>query len=144
AFISPRALGPLLRWLVSSGVISAQVAAPRPVNDPAVLVRFEQYLRDERRLQEVSVQAQVSRIRRFLKGYTPAGGVGAFTAAEITQALLDEGQGRQPVSVKKFGYVLRSFLRYCVLTGELDRDLTGATLVVRLPQPSLLPVGVDA
>lgn len=144
AFISPRALRPLVRWLAATEVIPAQVAVPRPVHDPPVLTRFEQYLRAERRLQEISVQAQVSRIRRFLNGYTPAGGIGALSATEVTQALLDEGNGRQPVSVKKFGYVLRSFLRYCLLTGELDRDLTGATLVVRLPQPSLLPVGLDA
>ena len=45
--------------------------------------------------------------------------------------------------MKKFGYVLRSFLRFCLLVGELDRDLTGATLAVRLPQPSLLPIGVS-
>ncbi|GAA2046836.1 tyrosine-type recombinase/integrase [Yaniella flava] len=144
AFVSPRALQPLVRWLAATGAIAAQTALPRPVQDPPVLTRFEQYLRTERRLQEISVQAQVSRIRRFLNGYTPGGGIGALTAAEVTQALLDEGNGRQPVSVKKFGYVLRSFLRYCLLTGDLDRDLTGATLVVRLPQPSLLPVGVDA
>lgn len=144
AFVSPRALQPLVRWLVAMEVIAAQTVLPRPVQDPPVLISFEQYLRTERRLQEISVQAQVSRIRRFLNGYTPAGGVGALSAAEVTQALLDEGNGRQPVSVKKFGYVLRSFLRYCLLTGALDHDLTGATLVVRLPQPSLLPVGIDA
>lgn len=143
AFVSPRALQPLVRWFIATEVVAAQAVVPPPPHDPPVLIRFEQYLRTERRLQEISVQAQVSRIRRFLKKYTPPGGVGALSAAEVTQALLDEGENRQPVSVKKFGYVLRSFLRYCLLTGELDRDLTGATLIVRLPQPSLLPVGID-
>ena len=143
ALFGHRALRPLLNWLAASGVIAVEAASPRQIQDPPVLVRFEEYLRDERRLKEISVQAQVSRARRFLNGYTPAEGLRALSAADVVRALLDEGEGRKPVSVKKFGYVLRSFLRFCVLVGELDRDLTGATLVVRLPQPSLLPIGVS-
>ncbi len=143
ALVSHRALRPLLNWLAAVGMITPQTAAPRQVQDPAVLVRFEQYLRQERRLKEISVQAQVSRVRRFLAGYTPPAGVGALRACDVTQALLDEGVDRKPVSVKKFGYVLRSFLRFCLVVGELDHDLTGATLVVRLPQPSALPIGVS-
>ncbi|MCW4466752.1 site-specific integrase [Glutamicibacter sp. MNS18] len=139
---SHRALRPLLKWLAASGAIAVEVALPRQVQDPPELVRFEEYLRVERRLKEISVQAQVSRARRFLNDYTPSGGLRELGAADVVRALLDEGEGRKPVSVKKFGYVLRSFLRFCFLVGELDRDLTGATLVVRLPQPSLLPVGV--
>ncbi|MBG0741706.1 tyrosine-type recombinase/integrase [Paeniglutamicibacter antarcticus] len=139
-----RALRPLLNWLVTSGTITAEVAAPRAVQDSVLLVRFEEYLRSERRLKEISVQAQVSRVRRFLNGYTPPGGISALSANDVTRALLGEGEGRKPVSVKKFGYVLRSFLCFCFLVGELDHDLTGATLAVRLPQPSLLPIGVSA
>ena len=140
---SYRALKPLLSWLVASAVIAVEVALPRQISDPLVLVRFEDYLRSERRLKEISVQAQVSRARRFLNSYTPPGGISDLKAADVIRALLDEGESRKPVSVKKFGYVLRSFLRFCFLVGELDRDLTGATLVVRLPQPSLLPIGVS-
>lgn len=143
ALFSHRALKPLLNWLAASGVIAMEVASPRQIQDTPVLVRFEEYLRDERRLKEISVQAQVSRARRFLNDFTPPGGLCALSAADVVRALLDEGEGRKPVSVKKFGYVLRSFLRFCFLVGELDHDLTGATLVVRLPQPSLLPIGVS-
>ena len=143
ALFTHRALHPLLNWLVTSGTISADVASPRAVQDSVLLVRFEGYLRSERRLKEISVQAQVSRVRRFLNGYTPPGGISALSASDVTRALLGEGEGRQPVSVKKFGYVLRSFLRFCFLVGVMDQDLTGATLAVRLPQPSLLPIGVS-
>src|SRR5699024_7421174 len=125
-------LKPLLNWLAALEVITADVALPRQVQDLAVLVRFEEYLRNERGLKEISVQAQVSRVRRFLNDYTPQAGVSALSAGDVIRALLDEGEGRKPVSVKKFGYVLRSFLRFGFLVGELDRDLTGATLVVRL------------
>lgn len=143
ALFSRRALRPLLDWLAASGVIAAEAASPLRPDDPAVLGRFEEYLLSERRLQAGTTAAQVARMRRFLNGYTPHGGLRDLSAGDVTRALLDEGEGRAPVSVKKFGYALRAFLRFCFLTGEIEHDLTGATLVIRSPQPSLLPVGVS-
>lgn len=143
ALFSRRALRPLLGWLVAGGVVTAEAASPLPPDDPAVLGRFEKYLLSERRLQAGTTAEQVSRIRRFLNGYLPSGGLTALSAGDVTRALLDEGEGRAPVSVQKFGYALRAFLRFCFLTGEIEHDLTGATLVIRSPQPSLLPVGVS-
>jgi site-specific recombinase XerD len=143
ALFSHRALRPLLGWLATSGVIAAEVASPRLPDDPAVLDRFEEYLLSERRLQAGTTAAHMARVRRFLNGYAPPGGLAELTAAEVTRALLDEGEGRAPVSVKKFGYALRAFLRFCLVTGEVEHNLTGATLVIRSPQPSLLPVGVS-
>jgi len=143
ALFSRRALRPLLGWLAAAGVITAEVAAPLRPADPAVLGRFEEYLLRERRLQACTAAAHVLRARRFLQDYTPPCGLSALSAGDVTRALLDEGEGRAPVSVKKFGYTLRAFLRFCFLTEVIDRDLTGATLVIRSPQPSLLPVGVS-
>jgi integrase/recombinase XerD len=143
ALFSRRALRPLLGWLAASGVIAAEAASPRRPDDPAVLGRFEEYLRSERRMQAGTTAAHLARVRRFLTGCTPPGGFAALSAGDVTRALLDEGEGRAPASVKKFGYALRSFLRFCFLTGVIDHDLTGATLVIRSPQPSLLPVGVS-
>jgi integrase/recombinase XerD len=141
--VTRRSLRPLLNWLAASGVIAAEVASPLPPEDPPVVARFEQYLLRERRLQAGTAAAHVARVRRFLDGYAPPGGLAELTAAEVTRALLDEGGGRAPVSVKKFGYTLRAFLRFCLVTGEVEHDLTGATLVIRSPQPSMLPVGVS-
>lgn len=145
ALFTRRALRPLLAWLAESGAINADVArGPLPSEDPAVLVRFERYLLTERRIGAPTTSAYVVRVRRFLKAYCPPEGLAGLSGAEITRALLDEGVGRAPASVKKFGYALRAFLRFCFITGELDHDLTGATLVIREPLPSLLPVGASA
>lgn len=141
--VTRRALRPLLCWLATSGVIAAAVASPPRPDDLPVLARFEEYLRRERRLQAGTTAAHVARLRRFLDDYTPPGGLVELTASEVTRALLDEGKDRAPVSVKKFGYTLRAFLRFCFVTGEVEHDLVGATLVIRSPQPSLLPVGVS-
>ncbi len=144
ALFTRRALQPLLGWLAESCVITAEVAAgPLPPEDPAVLVRFERYLRLERRIGARTTKAYVVRVRRFLTGYCPPDELSSLGAAEVTRALLDEGVGRAPASVKKFGYALRAFLRFGYVTGELDHDLTGATLVIREPLPSLLPVGAN-
>lgn len=143
ALFSRKALRPLLDWLAACGVISEETSRSAPRRDPLVLGQFEQYLLAERRLQLGTAAAHVARARRFLGGYCPPGGVAALGAADVTRALLEEGAYRRAVSVKKFATTLRVFLRFCFLTGLIDRDLTGATLVIRSPQPSLLPVGVS-
>lgn len=139
---SRKALGPMLEWLAGEGVISAAAAIVPTAADPVELVGFEEYLRVERRLAASTVAANVARARRFLTGYAPPEGVGALTAAEVTRALLDEGVTRRPVSVKAFGYTLRALLRFFFVTGVTSHDLSAATLVVRSPQPSRLPIGV--
>lgn len=145
ALFTRKALRPLLGWLAESGMIPAGAACPpRPPEDPAVLVRFEHYLLTERRIGARTTSAYVVRVRRFLKTHCPSEGFAGLSGADVTRALLDEGMGRAPASVKKFGYALRAFLRFCFITGELDRDLTGATLVIREPLPSLLPLGASA
>lgn len=140
---SRKALGPLLDWLAVEGVIGQQAAAVPVTADPVELVRFGEYLRVERRLADSTIAANMARARRFWAGYVPAGGVGELTAAEVTRALLDEGAARRPVSVKAFGYTLRSLLRFWFVAGITSHDLSVATLVIRHTQPSRLPVGAS-
>ena len=141
---SRKALRPLLGWLAAEGLIPTSAALPPAVVDPPVIARFEEYLRAERRLAAGTVAAHVSRVRRFVTGYVPEGGIGELTGADVTRALLDEGVTRRSSAVKRYGYTLRAFLRFCFITGIAERDLTGATLVIRSPQPSRLPVAVSA
>jgi integrase/recombinase XerD len=44
--------------------------------------------------------------------------------------------------VRRYGVALRSFLRYCYLTGLVERDLSGAALPVSGRRRSLLPQGI--
>jgi hypothetical protein len=133
----------MLVWLAGEGVIPAAAAIVPTIADPVELAGFEEYSRVERRLAASTVAANVARPRRFLAGYAPPGGAGALTAAEVTQALLDEGATRRPVSVKAYGYTLRALLRFFFITGVTAHDLSAATLVIRSPQPSRLPVGAS-
>lgn len=140
---SRRALCPVLHWLAGEGTIPRAAASVPVAVDPAELVGFEEYLRGERRLAASTIAASMARARRFIAGYAPPGGAGGLTAAEVTRALLDEGATRKPVSVKAFGFTLRSLLRFFFITGITGHDLSAATLVIRSPQTSRLPVGVN-
>lgn len=140
---SRKALGPTLEWLAYEGVIPAAATIAPTATDPVELVGFEGYLRVERHLAASTIAANVARARRFLAGYAPPEGAVALTAAEVTRALLDEGVTRRPVSVKAFGYTLRALLRFFFITGVTSHDLSAATLVIRSPQPSRLPVGAS-
>lgn len=141
---SRRALDPLLAWLAVEGAVLEDAAGPPALGVPLALSGFEEYLRAERRLAGSTIAAQMARARRFVSGYVPAGVVGELTAADVTRALLDEGVARKPVSVKAYGYMLRTLLRFWFVAGRTDHDLSAATLVVRSPQPSRLPVGVNS
>ncbi|HZL81017.1 MAG TPA: tyrosine-type recombinase/integrase [Demequina sp.] len=141
ALFTRRALKHLLGWLAESGVITPGVVVPPPPEMSAVLGRFETYLLVERRIQARATEAYVSRVHRFLTTHAPNKALAGVSAADVTRALLAEGETRAPASVKKFRNALRAFFRFCFVTGELDHDLTGATLVPRQSLPSLLPMG---
>lgn len=139
---SRRSLGTLMGFLDRLGVLPAE--EPQQQRLPELLAtEFERYLVGERGLLPRTAAAQGARVRRFLSEYCPPGGVGELSPAEITRALLDEGDRHAVSSVKRLGYTLRSFLRYAFLTGLIDHDLSGASIPVRAHQPSLLPIGIS-
>lgn len=107
-----------------------------------LLEGFAGYLRGERGLSELSVDAYRSDVGRFL------GSIGArdprrLTAADVSNAVLGELEaGRASATVARFGCSLRSFLRYCFVVGLVDHDLSAAVLPVARPRRSLLPKGI--
>lgn len=139
---SRRATRILMGYLDGLGVLPADVPAP-PSPVGMLAAGFEQYLLTERGLLPRTAAAQAARVRRFLTRYCPPTGVGDLTTADITAALLAEGTDHGVASVKRLGYNLRSFLRYAFLTGQIDQDLSGASIPVKARQPSLLPIGIS-
>ena len=138
---SRRATRMLLEFLSGLGVLP--VAEPSPPTPTQLAVEgFERYLQTERGLLPRTAAAQVARARRFLAVYCPPEGIGMLTPADVTRALLEEGEDHAVSSVKRLGYTIKAFLRYAFLTGLIDRDLTGSTVPVKSHQPSLLPIGI--
>ncbi len=139
---SRRSLGTLLGFLNRLGVLPVEESS-QPTPSELLAAEFERYLVSERGLLPRTAAAQGARVRRFLAEYCPPGGVGDLSTAEITAALLAEGDHHAVSSVKRLGYTLRSFVRYALLTRLIDHDLSGASMPVRAHQPSLLPIGIS-
>src|SRR5215467_4310946 len=90
-----------------------------------LLAGFVSYLRRERGVAAVTVDAYVSDVRRFL-AHRAGSDLGELTAAEVSKAVLGEVASRSPASVRRYGCALRSFLRYCYLAGLIEHDLSAA------------------
>jgi len=102
---------------------------------------FVGYLRSERGVSELTIDAYVIEVRRFLSG-RGGGELRALTAADVSAAVLGEVGRRSPATVRRYGCALRSFLRFFYLTGLVDRDLSAAALPVSGRRRSLLPQGI--
>ncbi|MCA1700601.1 MAG: site-specific integrase [Actinobacteria bacterium] len=104
---------------------------------------FAGYLRRERGVSVLTVELYVADVRRFLAD----GGnreLSELTPADVSRAVLDQVGAWSPASVRRFGCALRSFLRYCLVIGLIERDLSGAALPVSGRRRSLLPEGITA
>jgi hypothetical protein len=98
-------------------------------------------LRRERGVSELTVAVYVSDVGKLL---IDRGGsdLRDLTAAEVSNAVLAQVGAWAPASVRRFGCSMRSFLRYCYVTGLIERDLSGAALPVSGRRRSLLPQGI--
>ena len=88
----------------------------------ALLDGFTRYLREDRGLSALTVDAYVSDVRRFL-ARCEGSDLRDLTAAEVSTAVLGEVADRSPATVRRYAVSLRSFLRYCYLSGLIDADL---------------------
>lgn len=106
-----------------------------------LLEDFVDYLRRERGVTELTIEAYVSDVRRFL-ALRGESDLSRLTAAEVCSAVLGQVGERAPATVRRFGCSLRSFLRYCYVVGLVDQDLSAAALPVSGRRRSLLPQGI--
>lgn len=114
------------------------------VTTPAegVVEGFVAHLRDVRALSQRSIEVYASGARRFL-AHLGDRDLRGLSAADVAGALLsDVDAGRAPATVRRYGCGVRSFLRYCLAAGLIDRDLSTAALPVSGRRRSLLPSGV--
>lgn len=101
------------------------------------------YLRRERGVSMLTVDLYVADVRRFLADRGNSD-LSELSPAEVSHAVLGQVGAWSPASVRRFGCALRSFLRYCFVTGLVERDLSGAALPVSGRRRSLLPQGITA
>lgn len=109
----------------------------------APLDGFTRYLREDRGLSALTVDAYVSDVGRFLARWDRSD-LRVLTAVEVTTALLGELDHKSPATVRRFGVSLRSFLRYCHLSGLVDAACFGASALVAAEGACRVADGVAA
>jgi integrase/recombinase XerD len=88
-----------------------------------LLERFAAYLREERGVSMLTVDAYVSDSRRFLSRYGSSD-LRAMSAGEVSAVVVGEVVYRSPATVRRFGVSVRAFLRYCHVAGLVEHDLS--------------------
>ena len=128
-----------LRGLIGN-VAAEPVLSSAPLD---LLAAFRVHLLHERGLVASTADAYVLRASRFMAWSAPAGDVGGLLAGDVTQAVLRESQHVSVRSARYFVTALRSFLRFCFLTGRIPVDVSAAALGVSDRRRSSLPLGIS-
>ena len=131
----------LVRMLRSAGVVGDSRPVQPSTKRDLMVAGYVDFLREERGLSSLSVEAYRSDVHRFLQR-CKRDDVRGLTTAEVSRAVLRETFDHSPASVRRFGVALRSFLRYCYVVGIVDTDLSASALPVSGRRRSLLPNGL--
>jgi len=142
-FVSLRSLQPILAFLSSAGAIPNTVEAPTLVSSPAdqLVARYLAYLEEERGLAAPTRSSHKHFTRRFLDAHRD---VESLAAADVTGFLLRASRQYSVGSAKVIATVLRSFLRYLYVSGQVEVDLRGAVPAVAGWRLAGLPKAIGA
>jgi integrase/recombinase XerD len=134
----------LLEVLRGLGVLEAESSASvDSTPTEQLLASFAEYLLRERGLAAGTAIAYVGYARRFLVGLSGDGELSGVTAGEVTGAVLRESVVVSASSAQYFVTALRSFLRFCLIEGLVEADLSAAALAVTGRRRSSLPMGIS-
>jgi site-specific recombinase XerD len=131
----------LVAMLRSAGALVDERPVQPAIKRDLLVAGFVDFLREERGLSSLSVEAYRSDVLRFLHR-SRRDDVRGLTTAEVSRAVLRETFDHSPASVRRFGVALRSFLGYCYVAGIVDTDLSPSALPVSGRRRSLLPNGL--
>jgi integrase/recombinase XerD len=126
AYLTPKALAPLLGYLRGLGVAPQPVVAgpATPVED--LVERYRGYLLVERGLAVKVARGYVDLVRPFIAGRVGADGVElmALTAREVTAFLVVQSRRMAPKTTQRLATALRSLLRFWHVEGLIPGPLT--------------------
>lgn len=138
---SGRSLVTVVELLTDAGVVPAAVVTDERSEVDVLLDNFRRHLVDERALADSTAAAHLNRAARFLAGIDSSD-LEAMTAADVTASVLAEASRVSVGSTQYFVTALRSFLRFCFVTGVVETDLSAAALAMTGRRHSSLPRGI--
>jgi site-specific recombinase XerD len=139
---APRGVDRLVMMLRTVGVVRAAVSTRAETKRDVLVDGFVDFLREERGLSPLSIEAYRSDVLRFLH-HSERDDLRGLTPIEVNKLVLREVLDHSPNSVRRFGVALRSFLRYAYVAGLIDVDLSASALPVSGRRRSLLPKGLS-
>ena len=143
-WLSVRGLRPLLTHLCGLGVTPVQVA-PGPTGRLEELIeRYRRHLVTERGLVATTVRYYLADARVFLAGWVDASSsrLDQMNAAQVITFVVLQCARRSTGSAKILVTVVRSVLRFLLLDGSLQIDLSGAVPAVAGWRGSYLPKAI--
>ena len=150
AYLTSKALAPLLGYLGELGVAPAAVIAAPVTPAQALLERYRCYLLAERGLREKVARGYVDSVRPFVAAHAGGGEAGLrdLAAGDVTAFMTAESRRLAPKTVQRLATALRSLLRFWhvegLISGPLDRAVPRvANRRAALPQ-GLEPAQVQA
>jgi site-specific recombinase XerD len=142
--LTARAMAPLLGFLAAEAVLPADEQPPPGSAVDVLVASFHRYLLTERGLTPSTASAYVRSAGRLLSSCAANGDPATLKAADVTAAVLAESCARSVSSTQSFAAGLRSFLRFCLIEGLIDVDLSGAALWATGRRRSSLPKGISS
>jgi integrase/recombinase XerD len=144
AYLTPKALAPLLGYLRALGVApDAELAAPRDRAEE-MLERYRCYLLGERGLQVKVARGYLDMVRPFVAGCATGGNAdpGRLAAGDVTAFLTAESRRLAPKTAQRLATALRSLLRFWHVEGLISGPLDRAVPKVANRRPGL-PRGLE-
>jgi integrase/recombinase XerD len=138
AFLTPKALRPLLGYMRGLGVVPDATPAARPSGVEELLDGLRRYLLVERGVQDKVAGGYVASVRPFVER------VGAdrlvlrrLSAGEVSAFLVGESRRLTPKSTQRTATALRSLLRLWYLEGVISSPLAEAVPKIANRRPGL-------
>jgi site-specific recombinase XerD len=144
AYLTPKALAPLLGYLRALGVApDAELAAPRDRAEE-LLERYRCYLLGERGLQVKVARGYLDMVRPFVARCVTGGSAdpGRLAAGDVTAFLTAESRRLAPKTAQRLATALRSLLRFWHVEGLISEPLDRAVPKVANRRPAL-PRGLE-
>lgn len=147
AYVTRRALRPLLGYLRRLGVLPAPAPEVPASPEERLLARYRDYLTIERALASATVELNVRMVRPFLLDRLSARkgrlDLERLTAGEVTAFVVALSRQR-PKSVQRMVTALRSLLGFLHVAGIMDRSLATAVPSVAGWTQTGLPKALDS
>jgi site-specific recombinase XerD len=139
AYLTPKALCPLLGYLRRLGVAPEPVRPEPATAVEALLEAYRAWLLGERGVQPAVARGYLDLVRPFAERHAAAGGAGlrALTAGDVTAFLTARSRRLAPKTAQRLATALRSLLRFWHLQGLTGGPLDRAVPKVASRRPGL-------